>query len=223
MYFIQSRLNRYIDYFSKNKLTIEEVIKRVNCNIDKGYYNNVKEAKPLLNNLILVNKFYKLDENYIPSDLVKIDNKYSIKGMIKKEVNDYFIKMVNDASKENLCIINASPYRSYKRQQELYEGNDDSIARPGYSEHQTGLAIDLRTKDKDIEEFETSKEYEWMINNCYKYGFILRYPKGMEVLTGYKFEPWHYRYVGVKVSKYIYENDITFDEYYAYYIEKEDI
>lgn len=222
MYFIQSRLSRYIDYFSKNKLSIEEVIKRVNCNIDYNYYNNVKEANISLGNMILVNKYYKLNNDYIPDNLVTIDNRYSIKGIIKKEVNDYFIKMVEDALKDDLYIINASPYRSYNRQEQLYDGNDNSIARPGYSEHQTGLALDLRTKDKDIEDFYDTNEYKWMIKNGYKYGFILRYPEGMDLLTGYKFEPWHYRYVGTEVSKYIYENNITFDEYYAYYIEKED-
>ena len=92
-------------------------------------------------------------------------------------------------------------------------------ARPGYSEHQTGLVIDIDNYNDDYENFDKTKEFEWMNNNSYKYGFILRYPKGKTDITGYDYESWHYRYVGKEIAKYIYENNITFDEYYAKFID----
>ena len=70
-----------------------------------------------------------------------------------------------------------------------------------------------------MDDFEETKEYKWLIKNAYKYGFILRYPKGKEDITGYNYESWHYRYVGIEAAKIIYEENITFDEYYVYYVE----
>ena len=123
-------------------------------------------------------------------------------------------------------IVNSS-YRSYEEQKEIYDkysswyGEDDAdkkAARAGYSEHQTGLAVDIQSYCSQKKEFDECEEFTWLTNNAYKYGFILRYPKNKEYLTGYNYEPWHYRYVGKKVSKYIHDNNITFDEYYAYYV-----
>ena len=82
-------------------------------------------------------------------------------------------------------------------------------------DHQTGLAVDINGCDDN---FGNTKEGKWLVDNSYKYGFILRYPKGKEYITGYQYEPWHFRYVGVDVATQIYELDITFEEYYAYYI-----
>ena len=92
--------------------------------------------------------------------------------------------------------------------------------RAGYSEHQTGLALDIVTYGASMDTFENTDEFKWLSDNAYKYGFILRYPKGKEKLTGYSYESWHYRYVGKDVAKKIHDLDITYDEYYAYYIEK---
>ena len=136
--------------------------------------------------------------------------------------------MYNDAAKNNLYLYISSPYRSYNRQNVLYntyvkkdgESKADTYsARPGYSEHQTGLAFDLGTAENhDINEFVESKEFKWMKNNAHKYGFILRYPYGKKYITGYIYEPWHYRYVGIDAATYIYNNNITFEEYYAYFV-----
>lgn len=218
---LKSRINRYIEYYNHHFISSEDAIHEVNCNIDMGYYQYDLKANTDLDTKILVNKFYKLDEEYIPNDLVYID-KYSRKGYIRKEVYDNFIIMCNDALKENIHIINASPFRSYERQKYLYDKSldDNTSARPGYSEHQTGLAMDLCTDDVDMDNFYNTDEYKWMLNNGYKYGFILRYPLGMEKLTGYSFEPWHWRYTGKNIALYIKEHNITFDEYYACFIEK---
>ena len=92
-------------------------------------------------------------------------------------------------------------------------------ARAGHSEHQTGLAIDIADLSLDYDNFEITKEFKWVKENAHKYGFIMRYPKGKFHITGFKYEPWHYRYVGIDVAKKIKEAGITFDEYYAYYVE----
>ena len=131
--------------------------------------------------------------------------------------------MAKDASKKNLNIIAISAYRSYEYQNTLYNNYvkidskkkaDTYSARPGYSEHQTGLAVDIYNGDLDYNNFEQTKEFEWMQENAHKYGFILRYPKDKVEQTGYQYESWHYRYVGINVAEYIYKNKISYDEYY---------
>ena len=93
-------------------------------------------------------------------------------------------------------------------------------ARAGHSEHQTGLSLDIFSKtDTTTSNFKNSLAYTWLTNNAYKYGFIERYPENKEDITGFSAEAWHWRYVGVDAATYIHENDITFDEYYAYYLE----
>ena len=93
-------------------------------------------------------------------------------------------------------------------------------AKPGFSEHQTGLALDIIEKGGQMSEFENSKAYPWLKENAYKYGFILRYPKDKTYLTGYAFESWHYRFLGKDLAKKVYDEGITYDEYYAFYLAK---
>ena len=88
-----------------------------------------------------------------------------------------------------------------------------SSARAGHSEHQTGLAVDVSNSSLDYDNFESTKEFYWMKNNAHKFGFILRYPKASFHITGFKYEPWHYRYVGIKIATYIYKNNLTLEEY----------
>lgn len=227
-YFIIDNLERYIDYNKNNNYTTKEIITNVNSNIDYEFYTNTKSTDIKKDILMLVNKYYKLDSNYIPNDLEKIDSKYSVWGSLRSVALKPFYEMCNDALKENLVLLNTSPYRSYDVQLGLYNdyvlsdgkvNADTYSARPGHSEHQTGLAIDFITPTSNLDTFVYTKESDWLKKNAYKYGFILRYPKGKEYITGYKYEPWHYRYVGIEVATYIYEHDITFEEYYAYFLE----
>lgn len=136
--------------------------------------------------------------------------------------------MVDAAKAEGISLRSVSPYRSYSTQQSTYNGwvaksgkakADTYSARPGYSEHQTGLAVDINCASQKAN-FQNTKEYAWLIKNCYKYGFILRYPKGKEYITGYVYEPWHYRYIGVEHATKVHNLGITYEEYYAYYIDK---
>lgn len=130
--------------------------------------------------------------------------------------------MAKDAKKLGYNIIATSTYRSYDYQKKLYNNYvkekglyyaDMASARAGHSEHQTGLAVDVADITLDYDNFEQTKEFIWMKNNAHKYGFILRYPKAKFHITGFKYEPWHYRYVGVSLANYLYKNNITLDEY----------
>ena len=225
-YFNYNYIDRYINYKENNKeLSIEQIIKNVNMNLDKTHYEDKIPAKNLNEETILVNKYYYLDENYIPNNLEKINNQYALDNMkLVKEAKEAFEKLSKDALKEKLNIIAMSAYRSYSYQIDLYnryaksdgkEKADTYSGRPGHSEHQTGLAVDVYNKKLPYTSFENTKEYEWMMKNAYKYGFILRFPKDKEEETGYHFESWHYRYVGIDIATYIKENNISFEEYYA--------
>lgn len=170
--------------------------------------------------LILVNKQNKLGLNYIPKKLKKIKSKYNLgkNNLLNKKAKHFFEKMAKEALKENIVLKNISAYRSYDYQKKLYNNyknnnlkNIDMIsAKAGFSEHQTGLALDI---NNDIINFKNTKEYKWLLNNSFKYGFILRYPKGKEYITGYNFEPWHFRFVLIKNAKIMYKKKLTLEEY----------
>ena len=226
-YYIYNNVIRYMNYYKENKdLNTKDIVTNVNSNIDYEFYTNTSKADISKGNLILVNKFHYLESDYVP-DLVLMDMKYADSvSYLTSDTYTAFKKMCDDAIKEGIKLYSVSPYRSYNLQSSLYNryGKKDGYdmadtysARPGFSEHQTGLAIDINSV---ADSFANTKEGKWLASNAYKYGFILRYPKGKEYITGYKYEPWHYRYVGEEASTYIYEHDITFEEYYVYFVEK---
>ena len=191
----------------------------------KKFYKNIKLIKNPDNILVLVNKNNKLPAVYVPYDLMEIPNNMAYNGKkIRKEALENFSKLFESAKLENYKIIVVSAYRDYEYQKKLFNSyvNEKGInyalkcsAKAGHSEHQTGLAIDVMGSNNDYNLFGESKEFEWMKKNAYKYGFILRYPKDKENITGFKYEPWHYRYVGIEASKYIYEKNITLEEYFS--------
>ena len=227
-YFIKSRLERYMFYNSDD---INTIITNVNSNLDYDFYTNIQATDTTKETLMIVNKYYYLEEDYYYGELVKMDGAYDNQNgnMLNKIAYEAFKMLVDAAEKDGYHIRNNSAYRSYSTQSGLYNSYKNSnglayadkwSARAGHSEHQTGLALDVGVQTKySVGKFEYSGEFTWMKENSYKYGFILRYPKGKEYITGYNYEPWHYRYVGVEAATYIYENDITFEEYYAYFVE----
>ena len=230
-YFILSNLNKYLDYKEKNKeKNYTDTVAIINVGADKDWYDEPKATKMSDEYLILVNKFNYLEEGYTPEDLVDMGLQYAFSGKkIREEVYTAFKRMVKDAKKEDLTIVANSTFRTYDYQQGLYtrykndygkEYADSYAARPGHSEHQTGLAIDVSTLNSTMSNFEETDEFAWLQEHAHEYGFILRYPKGKEFLTGYNYESWHYRYVGEEVANEIHSLGITFDEYYAYYINK---
>ena len=229
-YFVIDYLDRYLKYYKNNNdLEYKEIITRVNSNLDYEFYVDSKESDLTKEMYTLVNKYNYLNENFIPKDLVTITGIYARdKAQLVKIAYDNFVKMADNARKENLTIKVTTGYRSYNFQSTLYnnyakadgvKNADTYSARPGYSEHQLGYSADL-TNDKNVSfnSFEKTDEFKWLQDNAHKYGFILRYPKNKEYITGYMFESWHYRYVGVDIATYIYENNITYEEYYAFYL-----
>lgn len=231
-YFLEKNIDRYLAYLKNHSdQQLDDIIAIVNVKADKEWYTDATNTNLEFNNAILTNKFYQLEENYEPNDLKDISNIYSYgeNQKLRQEAFDAFIQMFKDAKKENITLIINSSYRSYQDQEDIYnkyvarygeEEAKNKAAKPGHSEHQTGLAADIQTYKTAKDNFEDTDAFIWLQNNAYKYGFILRYPRDKEYLTGYSYEAWHYRYVGLEIAEYINENNITFDEYYAYFLEK---
>lgn len=230
-YFINNNLDRYVSFYERdNSKEFSEIIKDVNSNIDYEFYIEQIPSDTSKGLLMIANKHYALSEDFEGFDVVAMDHKYSYYNLtyyLNKEAYENFEKMWADAKKEGLEFAVYSGYRSYQTQTNLYNGYvnkdgkelaDTYSARPGNSEHQLGLAVDLKSKTKTTDYFETTDEYAWLQENSYKYGFIMRYELGQEYITGYQYEPWHYRYCGLECATYIHENKITFEEYYEYYV-----
>ena len=176
-------------------------------------------------NVMLVNKTYRLKDSYVPKDLVKVDIEFLPEAT---EEEHYMTKaaagalknLVAGAAEDGIILRGLSGYRSYETQRSLYNYNmevngqsytDRYVAPPGGSEHQLGEAMDLGTQWGWI--YEGCVEAQWLADNAYKYGFIIRYEEGKEDVTGFNYEPWHIRYLGVKTAKKIYESNITLEEY----------
>ena len=129
------------------------------------------------------------------------------------------MKMIDAAREDGINLLVISGYRTESTQSGLYNnsvkknGVEHALlysAKPGYSEHQLGLAVDLNETE---ERFDQTKEYKWLKTNSYKYGVIERYPKGKEFITGYGYEPWHYRYLGVDLATKVFTENVTYEEY----------
>lgn len=229
-YFIAKNLDRYMKYESDE---IDTIITLVNTNRDRDYYTDIQKTDTSKEKLLLVNKYYALENNYVYGKLVTMSTRYSNRSgqKLNEVAYDAFKKLVEAGEENSVYFRNLSAYRSYSIQKNIYENykkqngqtwTDKWSARPGHSEHQTGLALDVAVKGKgSFDGFENTKEFAWLEDNAHLYGFVLRYPKDKTNITGYGYEPWHYRYVGVDVATYIYEKDITYEEYYAYFIENQ--
>ena len=177
----------------------------------------------------LINKSNKLEKSYIPGDLVYPSVNTVIKGkdnrnLLRRNAAEALEEMFAAAKKDGVILYLHSGFRAYDTQNLIYASakkqsgeSDEYIAKPGESEHQTGLAADLSSKEVNFkldDSFEKSKAYKWLGNNAYKYGFILRYPKNKESITGYKYESWHYRFIGKDIAKYLHKNNLTMEEFY---------
>lgn len=172
----------------------------------KGYEIIDDDGLTYINGVLVVNKTYSVPQSYGPGDLTP-------------ECKEAFDELVAAAAKDGLNIFIVSGYRSYATQKNLYnrycsrDGQqvaDTYSARPGFSEHQTGLAIDVNSVNYS---FADTREGRWIASNSYKYGFIVRYGQGKENITGYAYEPWHIRYVGVAMAQAIYDSGLCLEEY----------
>lgn len=158
-----------------------------------------------INGILIANKTYSLPESYAPG--------------IDKTAESALNKMINAAKQDGINLFIKSGYRSYSTQKTLYNNYvardgvaaaDRYSARPGHSEHQTGLAFDLNSLEQSFDE---TKEGKWLAEHCHEYGFIIRYPKDKEDVTGYMYEPWHVRYLGDDIAKDVYESGKCLEEY----------
>lgn len=176
---------------------------------------------------MLVNKNHSISADYVPGDLVTVDLPSTRDTQLRRAAAEGLTKLFNAASNAGLELFCCSGYRSYETQAGLYSGNVDAYgvdgaelisARPGMSEHQLGLAMDVTSASVGFdlsESFGSTSEGQFINNNAHKYGFIVRYPQGKTDITGYAYEPWHLRYVGVDVATDIYNSGKTMEEYYG--------
>jgi D-alanyl-D-alanine carboxypeptidase len=211
-YYIDNYLEKYINYYNDNQ---DKLIKDIIAIINTHSIDTTKELTDISKKqYTILNKYYYIDSSYPnEEEFVTIDSKYHLNNTttkIKRITYDAFIKMYEDAPNENKFKI-TSAYRSFTTQEALYnyeasQNPETDTAQHGHSEHQTGYSIDI------------DKPNKWLKQNAHKYGFILRYPENKEHLTGYPYNENHYRYCGIDCASYIYENNITYEEYYEYYI-----
>ncbi len=227
--FYPERFQRYINYHTKMPgFTMQEVIYRVNLGLDYPFYENVSEIENPYELLVLVNKYHRLPPNFRQYNLVNMSPEYTVNDgkqyLLAGVAYEKFVQMSDAAKKEGLTLKVLSAYRTEDYQRGLYNNSaknsgkthaDNYSARPGFSEHETGLAVDINSVRGA---FENTSEFAWLQKHAHEYGFILRYQKGKEWITGYAYEPWHYRYVGADAARVIHEEGITYEEYYAKYI-----
>lgn len=177
----------------------------------------------------LVNKKRSLPADYIPNDLIDVEVLHKVEKpeskMLRKEASDALTQLFQDAKTNGFEFWAVSGYRSFNRQVYLFNnyaknhGEEEAnrfSARPGQSEHQTGLTMDVSIVSLDyelVEELGETPEGKWLADNAHKFGFIIRYPKGTEHITGYQYEPWHIRYLGKDLALKVFESKLTYDEY----------
>lgn len=227
--FYGERFQRYINYHVNNPdYSVQEVIFRVNLGLDYAFYENMTTIEHPYELLVLVNKYNKLPDGFRQYNLVNMDRKHTANDgkeyLLASGAYDKYIEMSDAAKQSGLSMRVVSAYRTEDYQRSLYNTKvrtsgfnyaEKYSARAGHSEHHTGLAIDIGTTKGT---FEYTAEFKWLKDHAHLYGYILRYPKGKEWITGYAYEPWHYRYVGVDAAKIIYEEGITYEEFCAKYI-----
>ena len=226
--FIFANLDKYLDYINENNGNLTDIVAKVNKKAYLGWYKSIADTDASKGELMLVNKFYKLSETYVPSDLVDVSLSYAYEGkQVSKMMYDSLTNMLDAAKESGYNLVVSQGYRSYADQEEAYNDIEASsgvdyadkvAARPGHSEYQTGLSVVVKPLYTEGSDMENSPEHTWILENAYKYGFILRYPKDKENITGFSYDAWRLRYVGSNAARIIHNENITFDEYYEYYI-----
>lgn len=229
-HFKKANYERYLSYLEKNRrASVDTAIDTINLNLDYKEYETGFSANPNQGYEILVNKYYMLDSSYVPDNLEKISVRYSWgdNHYIKKEVYEAFLNMWEEASDSGLYLMINQGYYSYEESETAYneakaaKGEkyaDKTYVRPGANDYQTGLSLAIfEKKSSSRATFKDTEAYAWLTQNAYKYGFILRLPEGKENITKRSFEPWHWRFVGLKAAEIIHNNNITLEEYYANY------
>lgn len=227
--FYPENFKRYINYhINKPDLSMQNVVFTVNLELDIPFYENVRVIANPYDRMVLVNKHNQLPSGFKQNNLVNMDRRYTVSDgkqyLLEKEAYEHFVCMANAARKDGVSIRAVSAYRTEDYQRRLYNKKvratggrnaDNYSARPGFSEHQTGLAVDINSTKTS---FENTAVFKWLQNHAHEYGYILRYPKDKKWITGYEYEPWHYRYVGTEAAKIMLQEGSTYEQYYAKYI-----
>ena len=220
------KIERYEKYREKNNTSIMDTVTQVNIGLDIPFYEEIKTIENPDSYTTLVNKYNAIREDYTPSDLVSLSFNSNYK--LRKKAAESYEELTSAALLDQVIVYPFSAYRTKNYQNGLYtnyskrdgvKAADTYSARPRHSEHELGLAVDIRSKE--LNDNLTDNDYKWMLDNAHKFGFIVRYPKGSTNITGYIEEPWHLRYVGTEVAKEIHEKGITFDEYYDLYLKNQ--
>ncbi|MBE7015388.1 MAG: hypothetical protein E7417_01000 [Ruminococcaceae bacterium] len=227
--FYPEKFKRYINYHvNMPAYNMQEVLFRVNLGLDIPFYENVTTIQNPYELLVLVNKYNQLPAGFTQYNLVHMDKQLTSNDgkeyLLAGVAYEKYVQMYNAAKGAGLSMKVVSAYRTEDYQRSLYNNKvkasgkayaDSYSARAGHSEHQTGLAVDINSTKGT---FENTPEFAWLQQHAHEYGFIMRYPKGKEWITGYAYEPWHYRYVGNDVAWIIHQEGITYEEYYVKYI-----
>ncbi len=225
-YYLNKNFNDYVSYQTQHTYTdYAKTISIINVKADKEWYKDSTKTNLDDGYLMLVNRHNYLEKDYERIDLEPFSLSYSYGSFgdnkAAKIVVEQFDKMQADLKNElGVQIMVTGSYRSYEEQENSFNRYGyDYATKPGYSEHQTGLGIDIvSTIHPKVKDFYESDEGKWVVENAYKYGFIIRYPIDKEDITEYDNDSLHIRYVGEKVAKQIKDENISFDEYHAYYV-----
>jgi D-alanyl-D-alanine carboxypeptidase len=223
-FYDEMRLDRYLLYEAAHpELSPDAVVWRVDVDIDRSFYEDPTEITDTDSEQTLVNKHFKFPDDFVPAELVSMGGDYRVTPATK----DAYERLRTDADAVGMSVRPTSAYRSIGYQVNLYARymNDDPnnadnySARPGFSEHHTGRTIDLVGPSGTLRGFVGTKEAEWVRENAWKYGFIVRYTPENEDVTGYESEPWHITYIGPEAAAVMRDNGIgSLEEYVAKYV-----
>ena len=209
-FYLPENGSRYTAYMDSKDVSLEDAVRLVNAGADLEFYKNVKEIEDPGDLLVLTSKNRRLPRDYVPDDLRAV---CGTNVLMREEAADALERMNEAMKSEGLSVVPVSGYRSYYTQRQLFDTRireygsayaaERDTARAGHSEHQTGLAADILHKivrPLGAANFQRTEHYKWLTDHAHEYGFILRYPSQYTHITGYIYEPWHWRYIGVEAA-----------------------
>ena len=228
-HYLEENETRYEAFQERNPdIPYASIVAYVNANVDMAHYSNIEVLENPSDITALLSKNFALPDYYEPSDLVTLPGG----GELRAAAAAAYIEMRSSAAENGLTFVIRSAYRNHSSQVASYNlvrdnyglaGAEISVARAGHSEHQLGLALDIMdrptTGPLTVQGFDQTREYFWLLENAHKFGFIQRYPAAYRHLHGFDYEPWHWRFVGVRVATRMHNLKIaTFEEYYGRYL-----
>jgi len=210
-------------------LALEKIIAVIalSATLLDGSLDAAMPDKNIDGSVFIINRQHSVSRRYVPSDLRKAET-YGVSQQMRTEAATALEQLFEAAKEAGVPLSTVSGYRSYSKQATIYQRKVDSIgrkaadrisARPGTSEHQLGLAMDIAKKGASslTTAFANTPQGQWVMENAHRYGFIIRYLKDYEDVTGYSYEPWHIRYVGVEQATAIYESGLPMELYMSGY------